>query len=98
MNRKQENIFLFYCCFARRQWRKVLDWVKTQHDPGEWGSELKWIARVTKGKGARQRVIKIAFLETVYMIWRSRNEEEFVKLLRVCEHASMFVKNLDGRV
>ena len=48
-------------------------WLQIQHNPGSWSNEIRWILRHSKGKNWRHRLIKVAFLETVYEILKHRN-------------------------
>lgn len=54
-------------------WGKVLDWMDVQHDPQDWTLELNWIIRITKGKGWRSSLMKMAITEAGYCIWKYRN-------------------------
>ncbi|GAU38712.1 hypothetical protein TSUD_396400 [Trifolium subterraneum] len=58
-------------------WKKVLEWIQIDHNPPGWHQELEWIIRKTKGKGGRAKILKLAFSECVYEIWRYRNNVSF---------------------
>lgn len=63
----------FHCRYSKILWKKVLIWLKIEHDPLPWREELSWLERRTKGSKTSQQVLKIAAAETVYYIWRTRN-------------------------
>jgi hypothetical protein len=44
------------------------------HVPLEWGDELCWITKHTKGKGWRAKLLKSAAAEAVYTLWNYRND------------------------
>lgn len=57
---------------------EVLNWIKIQPRPGKWNEELlQWACNVTKGKRPRAQVVKMALPETVYTVWRTRNDKVF---------------------
>jgi hypothetical protein len=45
--------------------------------PLEWHDELCWITRHSKGKGWRAQLLKAAAAETIYMLWKYRNDRCF---------------------
>jgi hypothetical protein len=42
-----------------------------------WSQEVDWIIHHTKGKGVRAKILKLAFTESVYEIWRYKNDISF---------------------
>ncbi|KAK2421853.1 hypothetical protein QL285_032436 [Trifolium repens] len=68
---------MFSCNETKSIWRKVLDWIQVDHNPVGWRQELDWILQYSKGKGCRAKVLKLAFTESVYEIWRYRNDISF---------------------
>lgn len=69
---------LFYGCPELKIiWTKVLDWVQIKRVPREWNDELEWLISSTKGKGKRHAILKLAAAETLYGIWRYRNDKSF---------------------
>lgn len=48
-----------------------------QHEPGglEYGAQLDFAG--IQGKNVKQRVLKTAFAEVTYIVWKSRNEKVF---------------------
>jgi hypothetical protein len=69
---------LMFCCNETKEiWRKVLNWIQVDHTPLGWSQEVDWIIHHTKGKGARAEILKLAFIESVYEIWRYRNDISF---------------------
>jgi hypothetical protein len=55
-------------------WHKVLQWMNFDHSPLEWDEELRWITRSSKGKGWKALLLKCAAAETIYALWKYRND------------------------
>lgn len=68
---------LFECNITESIWCQVLAWLKVQHTPDSWREELCWILNHSRGKGWRQRLLKLAFTETVYETRLYRNDNCF---------------------
>jgi hypothetical protein len=68
---------MFNCNETKSIWRKVLEWIQVDHNPLGWRQELDWIIQRTKGKGGHAKILKLAFTESVYHIWRYRNDISF---------------------
>jgi hypothetical protein len=49
-----------------------MDWIQVDHNPLGWCQELDWIMQNTRGKGCYAKILKLAFSESVYDIWRYR--------------------------
>lgn len=65
---------LFECRYSKAVWKYVLEWIDIIHEPNDWAAELEWITQMTAKKGWRFKVLKIAIAETVYGLWRYRND------------------------
>ncbi|XP_058779495.1 uncharacterized protein LOC131653382 isoform X4 [Vicia villosa] len=76
---QQETIgHLFFCCNRLKSiWEQVLRWINIAHTPMEWDRELEWITYSCRGKGWRATLLKSAVTETVYAIWKARNDNVF---------------------
>jgi hypothetical protein len=68
---------LFVCKETKSIWRKILDWIQIDHNPLGWRQEMDWIIQRTKGKGGHAKILKLAFTESAYEIWRYRNDISF---------------------
>jgi hypothetical protein len=68
------NHLLFGCTELKIIWQRVLSWLQIDHVPMEWNNELKWITRLSKGKGWKARLLKSAAAETIYTLWNYRND------------------------
>jgi hypothetical protein len=71
------NHLFFGCTIMKDVWQKVLRWMNVDHIPLEWHDELQWITRHSKGKGWRAQLLKVAAAETIYMLWKHRNDTCF---------------------
>jgi hypothetical protein len=76
---KEESLnHLFFGCIGLRNiWWKVLNWLQIDHVPLEWGEELGWLIRHSKGKGWKAQLLKSAAAEAVYTLWNYRNDTCF---------------------
>ncbi|XP_058784807.1 uncharacterized protein LOC131659667 [Vicia villosa] len=72
-NETLEHLF-FACDTTVRIWRELLAWLGIYRQPAGWRSEKDWLITETKKKGWRNQILKILIAETVYEIWRRRNE------------------------
>ncbi|CAL5212162.1 unnamed protein product [Lathyrus oleraceus] len=72
-----QSHLLFDCVGTKDIWMKVLEWLQIQHIPSGWTQEMKWIIQKTKGIGARAKILKLATTESIYELWRYRNDKCF---------------------
>lgn len=56
-----------------------MNWIQVDHTPFPWSQEVEWVIQHTKGKGTRGKMLKLAFTECVYEIWKLRNDTTFGK-------------------
>jgi hypothetical protein len=68
------NHLFFSCNVMRYVWQKVLQWLHVDHTPLEWTDELIWLTRQSKKKGWKAQLLKVAAAETIYMLWKYRND------------------------
>ncbi|KAK2388094.1 hypothetical protein QL285_061811 [Trifolium repens] len=68
------NHLFFSCNVMRYVWQKVLQWLHVDHTPLEWTDELIWLTRQSKKKGWKAQLLKAAAAETIYMLWKYRND------------------------
>jgi hypothetical protein len=68
------NHLFFSCTVMRHVWQKVLQWLHVDHTPLEWTDELIWLTRQSKKKGWKAQLLKVAAAETIYMLWKYRND------------------------
>ncbi|KAI5400658.1 hypothetical protein KIW84_065516 [Lathyrus oleraceus] len=67
------RLLFFECEVAKRIWSQVLNWLNISHRSRGWDTELNVISKMTSGKECRKKLLKLAFTETVYAIWTTRN-------------------------
>lgn len=68
---------LFEYAEMKDVWIQILEWQKINHQPKKWIEELSWAMAQGKGKGHRATLLKTALTETVYELWKYRNEVSF---------------------
>ncbi|XP_058741051.1 uncharacterized protein LOC131613393 [Vicia villosa] len=69
---------LFFECQVTNQiWRIVLQHIRYDKSPMGWTQERAWLNIKTKRKGWHGDLLKIAIAESVYGIWRHRNDVIF---------------------
>ncbi|XP_058768387.1 uncharacterized protein LOC131642117 [Vicia villosa] len=71
-----DHIF-FECTTTGFVWSNVLTWLGYNRTPEYWSREKEWISDKTKKKGWKSQLLKIATTETVYEVWRNRNDITF---------------------
>lgn len=76
-NDKSIRHLFFECGFGKDIWTRVLTWIGVQHVPMQWEDELRWTLQAAKGKTeeAWKQMLKCAFMDTAYFIWRTRNNK-----------------------
>ncbi|XP_058726610.1 uncharacterized protein LOC131597970 [Vicia villosa] len=72
----REHCF-FECESNAEIWQKVLNWMNYNHQPLKWQEELKWVLNASSKKGTKAKLLKMAFTEAVYGIWKRRNDKVF---------------------
>ncbi|CAJ2669420.1 unnamed protein product [Trifolium pratense] len=81
------NHLFFGCTDMKLVWQKVLQWLQVDHVPMAWSGELRWITRQSKGKGWKAQLLKSAAAETIYALWKYRND--------VCFGNKVYNTNID---
>ncbi|RZC05429.1 Transcription factor E2FC isoform B [Glycine soja] len=76
---------LFEYAEMKDVWIQILEWQKINHQPKKWIEELSWAMAQGKGKGHRATLLKTALTETVYELWKYRNEVSFGEMVYVRE-------------
>lgn len=61
---------LFSCHEAHGIWQHALKWLQVLHTPEGWIEELVWIIGNLKEKEAKGAILKCAFVETIYKVWK----------------------------
>jgi hypothetical protein len=64
------NHLFFGCSSLKIIWHKVLSWMRFDHAP----LELRWITRGSKGNGWKTLLLKSVVVETIYTLWKYRND------------------------
>lgn len=62
-------------------WKHVLDWTQIHHAPLGLDCEREWLSQNCKGKSWRANILKCAATESIYVIWRLRNDRVFKRIL-----------------
>ncbi|XP_058741022.1 uncharacterized protein LOC131613364 [Vicia villosa] len=68
------NHLLFVCPDTVCIWAKILAWIQVSHTPQSWDAEILWLSKNTNGKGWRASILKLAAAETIYSVWKYRND------------------------
>ncbi|XP_058734050.1 uncharacterized protein LOC131605746 [Vicia villosa] len=69
--------FLFECRETNEIWEQVLRWLNMKHKVQGWEQELSWLTKVCKSRNWRSNIVKVAIAETIYEIWKNRNDRVF---------------------
>lgn len=68
---------IFSCPHVNIIWKQVLNWMNMQHNPKGWNEEIRWLIHKGKGKGWKACLLPSAATETVYEVWRHKNNKSF---------------------
>ncbi|GAA0177060.1 hypothetical protein LIER_29649 [Lithospermum erythrorhizon] len=74
--KSQDHLF-FHCCYSAQVWRLVLQKLKAYRGGLVWQEERKWCIRNLGGKFLKRRLMRVAFMCTVYTIWQEWNSRVF---------------------
>lgn len=76
---KEETLhhLLFDCHITNQIWSKVLHHIGYNRKPEGWDQKRLWLIAETMKKGWHRDMLKIAIAESVYGIWRYRNDVIF---------------------
>lgn len=55
-------------------WKNILAWVGYSRIPSTWTNESALLITEMRKKGWRRYILKVAIAETVYVVWRMRND------------------------
>ncbi|XP_058727518.1 uncharacterized protein LOC131599008 [Vicia villosa] len=84
-----EHLF-FECEETKKIWKSVLLWMQVTHEPLSWCDEISWLVSKTKGKGKLVALLRLAIAETIYSVWRHRNDTCF----GIRQHIDTIVKGV----
>ncbi|XP_021721521.1 uncharacterized protein LOC110689100 [Chenopodium quinoa] len=71
-NESVQHLF-FDCDFSRKVWSKVLGILRVSKRVQQLSDEVDWIKKICRSSRLKNKVIQVAFTETVYGIWIQRN-------------------------
>ncbi|XP_050211454.1 uncharacterized protein LOC126661645 [Mercurialis annua] len=80
-NRESETVthLFFDCSILRGVLKSVMNACDINRDIVTWRREWSWYTRKTGGKSLLAKVRRLAFICTIYQIWRGRNKIVFEK-------------------
>ncbi|XP_058769383.1 uncharacterized protein LOC131643248 [Vicia villosa] len=58
-------------------WEQMLIWLNMKHKVQGWEQELSWVTKVCRSRNWRSNIVKVAIAETIYEIWKNRNDRVF---------------------
>ncbi|XP_058784045.1 uncharacterized protein LOC131658808 [Vicia villosa] len=77
-NSEESRSHLYFECPSNSEiWKQVLQWLQYDHQPLPWQGELQWIMQEIARKGSKAKLLKMAFTETLYVLWIRRNNVIF---------------------
>ncbi|CAK8539640.1 unnamed protein product [Lathyrus sativus] len=96
---KEETIdhLLFQCPPFKICWQEILGWMGIQHTPCDWQEELNWIITQCKGKGWRKCLLRSSIAETIYKVWKYRNNVVFGNTMNTIEIRDVVIFTLANR-
>ncbi|CAK8578824.1 unnamed protein product [Lathyrus sativus] len=96
---KEETIdhLFFQCPPFQSCWQEILGWMRVQHTPCDWHEELNWIMTQCKGKGWRKCLLRSSIAETIYEVWKYRNNAVFGNTVHTMEIRDVVISILVNR-
>ncbi len=67
----------FGCKFTGTVWSKLRAWIGMPREMSTLESSVKWIRKDHAGVGIKAKALRIAFIYTIYWLWRVRNATRF---------------------
>lgn len=71
------NHLFFGCQSFMNIWKEILGWLGIKMNLLERNLEKEWLIKEKRKKGWKRQILKIASAETIYELWRGRNEKIF---------------------
>ncbi|CAK8565420.1 unnamed protein product [Lathyrus sativus] len=69
---------LFFACSGFCSvWREVLGQLNIRRKLASWENEKNWLNREANKNGWKAKILKLASIETIYELWRSKNKRLF---------------------
>ncbi|XP_020261656.1 uncharacterized protein LOC109837719 [Asparagus officinalis] len=88
----RDHLF-FECTFSCNVWNHIMEWLKFDWRSTNWQLLQVWYNARLRGKGAKQRIKRLALNATIYSIWRernlrlfqqqNRNEDQLVRVIKI---------------
>lgn len=91
-----DHIF-FDCNATTKIWKDVLVWLNISRNPMEWKEESIWLINETKKKGWKKKVLKMAITETIYLVWKGRNNMLLSQLMLDSHMKDRIIENISIR-
>lgn len=74
----------FQCSYSNAVWMFILQQLKFNGTPGDFDDEVGFLSRLSRRKTSRYKLLNIAFIETLSVIWKVRNRCVFDHVLNPC--------------
>ncbi|XP_058763720.1 uncharacterized protein LOC131637150 [Vicia villosa] len=69
---------LFFSCRKTNTiWQTILQWIGYSRTPRQWSEEKRWLIQESNRKGWKRQLLKVALAETIYFLWKARNDHIF---------------------
>ncbi|XP_021728395.1 uncharacterized protein LOC110695474 [Chenopodium quinoa] len=89
-NESVQHLF-FDCDFSRKVWSKVLGILRVSKPVQQFSDEIDWMKKICRSSRLKNKVIQVAFTETVYGIWIQRNAVLFTEC---CKSIDALVRDI----
>ena len=76
-NEETINHLIYGCYELKTIWFQELDWIHVKRTPLYWDEELAWLTHNTKGKCWKTSILKLVAIETLYGVWKYRNNKNY---------------------
>ncbi|XP_020251372.1 uncharacterized protein LOC109828828 [Asparagus officinalis] len=89
---ESRNHLFFDCLFSKAVWNNIMDWLKFKWRACDWDILMDWYTCRLRGKGFKQSLKRLALANTVYRIWRERNDRIFNKGIKNIDQITKKIK------
>ncbi|XP_058742181.1 uncharacterized protein LOC131614640 [Vicia villosa] len=96
-NETLQHLF-FECRGTKFIWQDILQWLHIDHQVNGWMQEHKWAIKICKSNNWRRNFLKVALAETIYVVWKLRNNRVYRKDSVDSDIVTQIIDNVVNRV
>lgn len=90
--------WFFECSGTNNIWNVVLQWLHVEHHENGWIQVRDWATKICKNKSWRKKILQVALAETMYDVWKLRNNKVYRKDNMDSDIITQIIDNIVNRV